>query len=253
MAKKTKDKPHDPKELTLVEHLEELRTRIIICFLALTVGAIISWFFVDHIMEIVQWPYYQVSHKKLLVMAPAEAFLARMKGAIWTSFVLTFPVLITQIWAFIKPGLYPKEQKLGVVIVPSLVGLFVTGVVFGYFTSPTVLNFFFLQGAGFESMFSLEKYLGFLMDYLLAFGAGFELPAVLVGLVALGLVSPATLASKRSVVHFILAVVSALLMPGDVATMVILWIPLSALFEGSLLVIRMFKIGSSHWLSDGAA
>ncbi len=245
---KPKEKKTDAKDLTLVEHLEELRTRLIWSLVGIVLGGGLAYWRIQDIVDLITQPYYGLTEKKLLVVAPMEAFLANLKIAAVAGLVLSCPLWIHQAWRFVSPGLYARERRYGLIVVPAASVLFVGGVVFSYvMVVPFALQFFVAQGEGFEIYFTLDRYLSFLVNFLLAFGLAFQMPIVMSGLAAVGILTPKGIAEKRGPVYIALAVVSAMLTPADVLSMILLLVPLVILFEGSLVVIKVFKIGKEHW------
>lgn len=236
-------------EFTLVEHVEELRFRLMWSLLAVVVLAIVAWTRVDDIKAFITQPYTDLTHKKLMVVAPMEAFLANLKIAFTAGLVAACPVWLYQAWRFVAPGLYGKERRTGLMLIPVGSVLFVAGCAFGHFlVAPMALQFFVGQGEGFEITFTLERYMSFMLNFVLSFGAAFEMPIVMVGLVSLGILSPKTISGKRGYVYIILATLGAVLTPGaDILSMLLLWIPLTVLFEGTMVIILIFRIGKAHW------
>lgn len=249
-AKKT-PKNQDPRDMSLVEHLEELRLRISWCLLSLVICAIGAYFFRDSLVTIITSPYYRVAKEQLMVLGPAEAFMAKIKISVVSGGILAMPIMLIQAWKFVSPGLYHKEKRFGFMVIPAIVGLFVAGVACGYLASESVLGFFLTQGVGFNTQVTLSHYLSFMVNFVLAFGFAFQLPVLVIGLTAVGLIKPKMLKEYRAHIHVVLAALSAVLMPGDIATMLVLWIPLMFLFEGTFLIIKIFKIGSQHWIDGG--
>ncbi len=243
--------PHEAHfgEFTLVEHVEELRIRLMWSLLAIVLLSVAAWTRVDDIKAFITQPYTNLTHKKLMVVAPMEAFLANLKIAFTAGLVAACPVWLYQAWRFVAPGLYGKERRMGLTLIPVGSVLFVSGCAFGHFlVAPMALQFFVGQGEGFEITFTLERYMSFMLNFVLSFGAAFEMPIVMVGLVSLGILSPKTISGKRGYVYIILATLGAVLTPGaDILSMLLLWIPLTVLFEGTMVVIRIFGIGKSHW------
>lgn len=173
--------------MSLVEHLAELRKRLIISIIAICTCAIVGFVFYNSILEFLLQPYCKIHQATvlekcgLLTQDPLEPFLVRLKIAAWTGFALASPVVFLQVWRFITPGLNPKEKRYAIPFVLTSVLLFGLGAVVAWVTFPRALDF--LVGVGGDSLiaiFSPGKYLRLIIMMLVAFGIAFEFPVVLV-------------------------------------------------------------------------
>jgi sec-independent protein translocase protein TatC len=236
-----------PAEMPFLDHLEELRWRILWSMLALLVGCIVGYFIVTR-LHVLEWlmkpvvPYLEDG--KLAVLGPLDAFMLTLKLTITVGFILAFPVISAQIWAFVSPALHKREKRA---IVPALYGgmlLFAAGVALAYYVVlPMTLKFGqSFQTASLKTLFVAGPYLALVTKILIAFGAVFELPVVVLVLAAFGLVSSKFLAEKRRFAIAISAVAAALLTPGDAITVTVFMTgPLILLYELSIGLTRLVE------------
>ncbi|RMH18297.1 MAG: twin-arginine translocase subunit TatC, partial [Gemmatimonadetes bacterium] len=214
--------------MPFLDHLEELRWRILKAVVAALVGAAVGFVLVLKfgVLEILIEPVNRVlteaagEPEKLKFLSPTDPFFLVLKTGVLTGLILASPVIIYQVWAFLAPALEPREKR---VIVPSLyfgVFLFAAGVFSAYrLALPATLEFLlFFAPEYWDPMLTAGPYLGFVTKLLVAFGVIFELPVVVMILTALGLVTPGFLRRKRR--HAIVAItaLASLLSPGDVIT-----------------------------------
>lgn len=228
-------------EMPFLDHLEELRWRILWSLVAIVVGSVVGFILVLSfgVLDILINPFYEVmgDEERLVFLAPTEGFFMILRVGILMGVVLVSPILIYQIWAFFSPALERHERR---VIIPSLymgLVLFSAGVAMSYYIAlPVTLRFLLFFGEGyFEQMLQAGPYLGFVTKLLLAFGILFELPVVIMILSALGLVTPAFLRTKRRHAIVIITVLASLLSPGDVVTVTaMMMLPLVLLYEFSI-------------------
>ncbi|MCX7779511.1 MAG: twin-arginine translocase subunit TatC [Negativicutes bacterium] len=225
-------------EMSLVDHLQELRARIIKAAIAVGIGFIISYFYAEQLIQFITAPA-----GKLYYMSPAEGFFSYLKIAFVTGILGALPVILYQIWAFLVPALTANERTALVILVPSSVILFFAGLLFSYFlVLPAALKFFIgFASDNLQPLLSLGQYLSFIISFLLPFGIIFELPLFLVVLAKVGLISSAFLAGKRKMVVVLSFVVGAVISPTpDVFSQTMIAIPLLLLYEASILVLKHF-------------
>jgi sec-independent protein translocase protein TatC len=236
-------------EMPFFDHLEELRWRILWSLLALIVASVIGFVLVDQlrVMELLIRPIEPfLDGERLKFLAPMDPFFVTIKLAIVTGFVLSSPIIIYQVWAFLAPALLPSEKR---VIVPALymgLVLFMAGVAMAYqVVLPVTLRFTMGFQTGFlEQAIVVGPYMAMVTRLLLAFGFVFELPVVILILSALGLVTPEFLASKRRHAIAGITILAAVITPGDVISVtVLMMIPLVLLYEFSILLSRMVTRG----------
>ncbi|HEX9938275.1 MAG TPA: twin-arginine translocase subunit TatC [Longimicrobium sp.] len=232
-------------EMPFLDHLEELRWRLIWSLIAIIVCAIVGFFLVTRldVLGILVAPIEPFLHgTKLKYLSPTEPFFITLKLAVSVGLVLASPIVIYQVWAFLAPALLPHEKRI---IVPSLylgLVLFALGVLMSYrIALPMTLDFTMsFQTESLEQAIVIGEYLGFVTRLLLAFGAIFELPVVILILSSIGLVTPEFLAAKRRHAIAIITVLAALLTPGDVITLTLMMmVPLVLLYEFSIFLSRL--------------
>lgn len=234
----------EEEKIPFTAHLEELRSRLIVSFVAVGIGFVISYGFKERIFEILINPLIAVMGEgdKLIFTALPEAFFTYLKVALLSGILLAAPVVIYEFWMFVAPGLYKKERRLllPAVFLSSL--FFVGGALFGYFIV-FPFGFKFLLGFASETIQplpSMKEYLGFSAKLLLAFGIVFELPLVLTIMARLGLITVDFLKKNRKYAILLFFAGSAMLTPPDVVTQVMMAVPLMMLYEISILGARIF-------------
>jgi sec-independent protein translocase protein TatC len=220
----------EDKELQLVDHLEELRKRIIISALAFVVFFIVGFIYVD---DIYKW---FVGDTKLLVLGPSDIMWIYFMLAGVVALTGTIPVLALQIWMFVKPALKPIERKITLSYVPALFILFIVGLAFGYFAIfPMVLKFLINIGQEmFVTNFTAERYFSFILNMTLPFGVLFELPVVVMFLTSLGIINPFVLAKVRKYAYFVLVIIAIVITPPDFMSDFVVTMPLLLLYEISI-------------------
>ncbi|BBB89850.1 MAG TPA: twin-arginine translocase subunit TatC [Methylomusa anaerophila] len=222
--------------MSLIDHLQELRRRLIIMIAAVAVGSTVSYFFAKELVQVITAPA-----GKLYYMNPAEAFFAYLKVSIFAGLLLALPIVMYQLWAFIVPAMTNNERKAGIVLVPASILLFFIGLTFSYYlVLPAGLKFF--MGFATESLqplFSLGEYLSFVISFLLPFGFIFELPLFILVLAKLGIINSVFLQSKRKMILVLSFVIGAFISPTpDVFSQTMVAIPMVLLYEISLLVVK---------------
>jgi sec-independent protein translocase protein TatC len=237
----------EPNKMPLFQHLEELRTRLLICCLAIGLGFIISYFFSSRIFEWLMMPWINAmppgQSAKLIYTAPHEAFFVYMKVSLISGTLLSIPVILWQIWRFVAPGLYANEKKYMLPVIFCSCFCFVSGVVFGYFVViPVAFKFF----ASFSSeyitpMLRTTEYLAFANKMLLCFGLAFQLPVFAFFLAKLGVLSSGFLKRKRKWAIVLIFIAAAVLTPSpDVVSQLLMAAPLLVLYEASVWIVHFF-------------
>jgi sec-independent protein translocase protein TatC len=227
-------------EMPFLDHLEELRWRIIWSLAAVVVGVGLAFFvvFKFNLLVWMQGPILPfLKGRRLIYTHPGDGFSILMQTAIIVGVVLALPVIIYQAWAFLSPALHRHEKKIVVPVIVGAVFLFICGAALAwYFVLPMTLKFLFgLGNEAFDQMITVSEYFGFVTSMVLAMGAVFELPIAILLLSALGLVTPQFLSKFRR--HAVIAsyIVAAIITPGDLfVTSVALMIPLYLLYELSI-------------------
>jgi sec-independent protein translocase protein TatC len=227
----------DRKELHVMEHLEELRGRMIKTLLAFLLFFIISFIYVEHIY---QWLIRDLE-QKLAVLGPSDILWVYMMIAAVFSLAGVIPVAAYQIWRYIAPALNREERRVTLGFIPFLFLLFMIGVAFGYFVLfPTVLGFLTSLSQGqFETLFTAEKYFRFMLNLTLPFGLLFEMPLVVIFLTKLGILNPLRLAKARKISYFVLIVISILVTPPDFMSDILVTVPLLILYELSVTLSKI--------------
>ena len=222
----------EEKELNLVEHLDELRKRLIITASAFILFFIAGFVFVE---DIYNWLVRDLD-VKLIVLGPSDIIWVYFMLATVIAVAGTIPVLALQIWLFVKPALTAAERKISLSYVPALFILFIIGLCFGYIVIfPTVLSFLVeLGGEMFEANFTADKYFRFVLNMTLPFGVLFELPVVIMFLTSLGIINPYVLTKIRKYAYFVLVVISVVISPPDFMSDILVTIPLLLLYEISI-------------------
>ncbi|MFM5953744.1 MAG: twin-arginine translocase subunit TatC [Novosphingobium sp.] len=244
MAFKVRD--IDDTQAPLLDHLVELRTRLIRAILALSLAFGVCLYFAGDIFGFLIRPLTQAfppGQGKLVYTKLYEAFFVEIKVALFAAFFVSFPVIANQLWAFVAPGLYAKEKKAFLPFLIATPVLFSMGAAMAYYVvMPTafkwMLGFQGVKGGiNVEALPAAGDYLGLVMQFILAFGISFLLPVLLLLLNRAGIVSRAKLISLRRYVIVVLTGVSAVITPPDLVSQIMLLVPLLLLFEGSLLVM----------------
>jgi sec-independent protein translocase protein TatC len=225
-------------KISLVEHLQTLRVGIIKVILVIGIGFTVSYFFAEQIINFITAPA-----GKLYYLNPTEVFFSYLKISFVVGTLLALPFILYQIWDFIVPLLSKNKQSALALLVTSSLVLFIGGLTFSYFfVLPAALKFF----TGFatedlQPMLSLGQYLSFFISFLLPFGVIFELPLFLIILGKVGLISSTFLQSKRKVVLVLAFVAGAVISPTpDIFSQVMIAIPLLALYEASIVILKYF-------------
>jgi len=219
----------------LMNHLEELRKRLVSCTIAIGIGFVVTYFFSDRLFQLLVEPLKAVMPEgdHLIFTNLPEMFFTYLKVSFIAGIMVSSPVIFYQIWLFIAPGLYPREQKLLIPFVISSTFLFIGGALFGYFI---VFPFGFKFFIGFSNEYvkalpSVKEYFSFSLKLLFAFGVVFELPVIIFFLTKIGLVTTAMLRQKRKYAILSAFVLSAILTPPDVITQCMMAGPLIILYE----------------------
>jgi sec-independent protein translocase protein TatC len=240
--------------MSLVEHLRELRHRLLISIWALVGGSIVGFFLYGPAMSLIKRPYcdFLATHPgkapfdkgcSLIFLGAIDGFLITVKVVVFLALLVALPVILYQLWAFITPGLTDRERRWAIPFVGMSVVLFLLGALAAYLTLPKALAFLLSVGGDFVSpLLTVDKYVGFVIFTILAFGIGFEFPILLISLSAAGVISSESMRKYRRYVILGLSIFSAVITPSpDPISMLALLIPLYLFYEGAILVSRLVK------------
>ena len=238
----------DETRAPLLDHLIELRTRLVRAVFALLVAFGICYYFVDQLTGFLVLPLKQAfpeGNGQLIFTKLPEIFFVEIKVALFGGFMLSFPIIANQLWAFVAPGLYADEKRAFLPFLIATPVLFLLGAALAYFV---VMPFAFVWFLGFggergglnvEALPAVGDYLGLVMQFILAFGITFLLPVLLLLLNRAGIVTREQLVGARRYAIVGIMIVSAVVTPPDPGTMILLAVPLLLLFEGSLILMRV--------------
>ena len=223
--------------LTFFGHLEEFRKRLFISLAAVAAGTLFCFCYVDEILNILVLPI-RSQIGQIYFFSPSDAFVIKIQAALLAGLVIASPLVICELWLFISPAMYAREKKAMLPVIFTVSFLFLIGALFAFFNVlPMTLHFLIGQQTDFlKPMVSMHEYLGFLSGMLIAFGFAFNLPVFVVALVASRFVKVKTLNYYHRHIIVVIFIAAAVLTPGpDIASQMMLAIPLLALFEFSLL------------------
>lgn len=234
----------DEQKLPLTSHLQELRKRLVLSFIAVGVGFVICYAFSQPLFDILSQPLLRMmpSGSTLIFTSVAEAFFTYMKVAFIAGIILASPFVLFQVWAFVAPGLYRHEKRYVIPFVAAGSFFFVLGILFAYFVAIPV-GFKFLLGYAtdfIKPMPSMKEYLSFSIKFLLAFGLVFEFPVVLVLLARIGVVNAKTMARHRKYAILLIFIFAAVMTPPDIISQLLMALPLMGLYELSIILSRIF-------------
>jgi len=244
------NQPTDPAKQPITGHLIDLRKKLMWVFIAMAVGTAVSFVFKEHIYGFLVQPLAAIMPEgRLITTGLTEGFFTYLKVSFFAGIFITFPILLSQIWTFIAPGLYKEERKA---FLPFLIAtpilFFAGGAMVYYGVIPLAWQFFLsFQSTGAATVLPIEleprvsEYLDLIMTLIFAFGLCFQLPVLLTLMGKAGLVSSDSLKSKRKYAIIFTFVVAAFLTPPDVISQVGLAVPMIGLYEISILLVKMFE------------
>jgi sec-independent protein translocase protein TatC len=240
--------------MTLIEHLEELRHRVIVSFIALLGGAVVGWFLYPTFLNIVTHPFcdYVMSLPKakrpptgcdLVASGALDPLTVKLKVVLALGLFVALPVILYQLWSFIVPGLTSRERRLALPFIASSMVLFALGALVAYLTLPHALDFLLgFAGPKFTILISGSSFIGFVVLLTLAFGVSFEFPILLIFLGMAGVISSARLRAWRRPAIVLISVFAAVITPSsDPYSMLALMITMLLFYEAAIIVIRLLK------------
>ena len=238
----------DDTQAPLLDHLIELRRRLLWCVAALAVAFFICLYFAKPIFAVLVQPLLAAGQGKVIYTDVFEAFFVEVKVALFAALMVSFPVIATQLWRFVAPGMYLKEKRAFLPFLLMTPIFFGAGAAFAYFVAmPWALTFLLgfqgdVGGVQQEALPGVGNYLSFCTRFIFGFGIAFLMPVLLMILERAGLITLEQLAKSRRYAVVGAAGISAVLTPPDVVSMLLLLVPLYALYEFAILAIRL-----THW------
>lgn len=241
----------DQTQAPLLDHLLELRTRLLRGIMALAVAFGVCLYFANPILGILIMPLakaFPTGTGKLIYTKLYGAFFVEIKVALFAACLVSFPIIANQMWAFIAPGLYSREKKAFLPFLIATPVLFTMGACLAYFfVMPTAFRWFIgfqgmHGGLQLEALPGVEEYLNLVMQFILAFGVSFLLPVLLMLLNRAGIVTRLQLVRARRYVIVGIVALAALITPPDVVSQLMLAVPLLILFEGTLVLMPFYEI-----------
>ncbi|MGH9032202.1 MAG: twin-arginine translocase subunit TatC [Acidimicrobiia bacterium] len=236
----------DGGRMTVVEHLSELRRRIIICMIAITLAAIVVYIFsLDIIRFLIE--YYEDAtdgqQDALIFTGPLDAFATRLKVATYGGFALALPVWLFQMWRFVTPGLQPKEKRYAIPFVLTSVVLFAVGGLVAMLTLPKALDFLLnIGGSELEPLLTADRYLSLVSLMIIAFGIAFEFPVVLTFLLLARVISVAQLRRWRRAAIVFITIFAAVITPSqDPYSLLLMMVPMYLFYEACIIIGRILK------------
>lgn len=227
--------------VSFLDHLDEMRGRVIKSLVAIGIGTLFAFFINDQILNILVFPYeVALPGTDLAYFRPTEAFSLVMRISLFAGVILASPVILYQSWRFLAPALTSREKKWAFPMTAIFVALFLGGVVVGYYALSRGLGFLLsFGGDSLEPVIGAEFYLGFAMRFILAFGIAFEFPVFIFGAAAFGAVTSRQLRHTRRWAVLIIVIFAAVITPsGDPLTLLLLAVPMYVLYEIAILAIR---------------
>lgn len=239
MTDERADDPLAAGRMTLWEHLAELRSRIIKAAVAVGIGALIGWFLYPYVVNWLTEPFKEtLPNDQIISTDLVGLFTLKIETSAYLGIILAMPVILWQLWRFVTPGLYPHERRYAVPFVVSSLLLFAFGAAIAYWTLPAAIGFLSDQApANVSVMPSIESYVRLNVFMMLAFGAGFEFPVLLVALQLVGVLTPKRLLGWWRHAIVVIVIVAAVITPsGDPISMMALAVPMTVFYFGAIVI-----------------
>ena len=232
--------------MSMLEHLGELRKRVFVSLAAVAVGAAVAFYFSNDIIAFLVQYYKDATHNdkaKLILLGPVDGFVVRLKVATYGGIVLALPVWLYELWRFVTPGLNPKEKRYAVPFVASALVLFALGALVAFLTLEPALKFLIeVGGPSQQASYSSEKYISLVSLMIVAFGASFEFPVVLVFLLIAHVITVQQLQHSRRWAIVGIFLFAAIITPSqDPYSLFFMAIPMCLFYEGAILIGRMLR------------
>ncbi len=252
-SRRKRDDEQRSGTMTVVEHLEELRHRIIICLCAVAAGSLFGWLLYPHFMDLIRSPFCDYINANpslapptkcdLVYSGPLDGMLVKIKVVVFLGLGIALPVVLYQIWGFVAPGLTAKEKRYSIPFVASSCALFFLGAAVAYLMLPKGLGFLLgFAGQGVVPLLTIDRYVGFVTLVALAFGVSFLFPIFLVFLELVGVLSPEILAKNRRYSLLGISIFAAVITPSsDPYTMLAMMIPMYLFYEASIIIGRFLN------------
>ncbi|MCL4488208.1 MAG: twin-arginine translocase subunit TatC [Chloroflexi bacterium] len=231
----------EEKRMGFLEHLEEIRTRLIISIIAILITTALAYVFSDAILRVLEDPASSGGKFVLYAFSPMDGFMIRFRVALYGGIALAAPVWIYQILRFIEPGLLPNEKRFVIPGVAAMVILFLLGNGFGYLMLRNMMSVLFVMfGSELNYFPSADQYISFVVYFLIATGIAFELPILMLLMIKLGLVSPQFLRKQRRYAYFVIFLFAELITPvsDPIVAPLVVMIPMVLLFEAALFLSK---------------
>lgn len=235
-------------QMSLMEHLVELRGRLIKCVLAVAIGAVVGFVLYVPVLDVLSRPLERLSDNPNVAdtfqsFDPLEIFMLRIKMSIYLGIALAMPFLLWQLWHFVAPGLYQNERRYAGGFVASATTLFLLGAGIAYFVLPEALSFLqSLGGDNVQYQYTADNYVTLILYMMLAFGVGFQFPIVLVFLQLVGVVTPQQLSKFRRFAIVLTWAAAAIITPsGDPFSLAALAVPMMLFYEVAIIIGRVVK------------
>ena len=244
MRGKKKRKTFEQGRMSVLDHLDELRRRIIVGLLALVVGVVAAFIGKDWVFSVIERPLKAIRGPgaQLVTFSPTEPFMTILRVSVYAGLIIALPVILYEVWAFIMPALYEREKRSALPYVLFTLLLFLAGAVFGYFVVlPVGLRFLIGYGGDiFDQQLRASEYLSFVAVFLLGFGVVFEMPVFILMLSASGVVGTGRLRKWRKYAVLVIAIIAMVITPSqDPVSMLLMMGPLLVLYELGIVLGRL--------------